>query len=193
MKIYKFYHKPSKHADDRRKPIGERYVLYALTNKKKLAKLFKKQRDMSKFLLKVDSVDFDEWTELANGNNGTVLSIYPLTTCNGKIRTVENRIDVDMLMTLNEKSILDDGSDILELSDEMFWASMPIPLVFDKKYQEVFDVFQYMVLYKLYRSLDVPYNWREKMFGIIDDDYEGPQFEIDELKKFITVFIDVLK
>jgi hypothetical protein len=193
VKIYKFYLKPTKDADDKRKSIGERYTLYALTNKKKLAKLFKKQRDMSKFLFKTDSVDFDEWSELANGNNGSVLSMYSLTTCDGKIRTIDHRADIDILMTLNEKSILDDGADLFELSDERFWECMPIPIIFKKKYQLVFELFQITVLYKLYRAFDLPNNIREEMFGLVEDDYQGPEFEIDELKKFISAYINILK
>lgn len=62
MKVYKFYKKPTEELKNI--PVSEyslkqKYPLYAITPEKKMAKRFRKSRDMNKFIEKVDDIDDD--------------------------------------------------------------------------------------------------------------------------------------
>jgi hypothetical protein len=195
MKIYKFFLKPDKKEKNNGKTLQERYVLYAITNKKEFARMFKEQRDMSKFLFKVDSsIDKDEWDSMASELRGSVLSKTPLLTCdNDKARVKKNIVTVKVLMTLNEKLLIDENVENPSFEDERLWDSMPIPLIFKEKYRRALETLQYTLFYKVLNTSSIYIEPAFQKYTEKIDEYSVPDVSVDELSIFIGLFNNILK
>jgi hypothetical protein len=92
MKLYKFFKIPEKNERDDT-DIEDKYVLYAITNNKKLAKRFKKERNMNKFIIKVhEDITKEEYSEICNSSNNrsAVLELHDLLTVLDDNHTKEN-------------------------------------------------------------------------------------------------------
>ena len=184
MKIYKFFKIPDNddHIDIE---IERKYVLYAITNKKKYAERFKEDRNMDKFIFKVDEdVSPEEYADICNDDNnrGNVLELYALTTIFNKQHTKQNSEQREVLMTHWERQMIEEPNTLLD--DERFWQMMPFPLIFKTKYNKVLEVLQYTTFYKLMTAEYLPYMLSLKL-SEEEDDYAAPSIAFDEVRIFI--------
>ena len=185
MKVYKFFRIPDEDDYDDF-DIERRYTLYAITNNKKYAKRFKEDRNMKNFICKIhDDIDKDEYSEMCNAERGTVLDLYPLKTVFDNVRISRNAETNDVLMTYNEKQILDDAQTIID--DESFWRTMPYPLLFKTKYVNILKQLQYLSYFTLMTYGILPDNLMEKL-SKVNDDYSTPTIVPDEVAIFIDTF-----
>lgn len=189
MKVYEFFKIPDK--DDKDEIDLEcKYVLYAITNNKEYAKRFKEDRNMDKFIYKVhEGIDKEEYAELCNNERGAVLGFYPLMTVFNDKHTRKNATEKKVLMTYWEKQLTEELNTILD--DEVFWNSMPYPLIFKSKYVTMLNKFQYISYYKIMTCMYLPDKLAEKL-AKISDDYSSPNFTHDELSLFINAIKDTL-
>lgn len=184
MKIYKFFKIPDDN-DDIDIETEQKYVLYAITNKKKYAERFKEDRNMDKFIFKIDkNVSEDEYANICNeyNNRGAVLDLYSLTTIFNKNHTKRNSVQKKVLMTYWEKQMVEDPNTLFD--DERFWEMMPYPLIFKSKYSNALEVLQFTAYYKLMAVNFISYYMMEKL-STEDDDYSTPSLEFDEVRLFI--------
>ena len=189
MKVYKFFKIPDEN-DRKNTHIEERYPLYAITNDKELAKRFKHDRNMKKFIYKKHTqVTREEYIEMCNIYRGAVLESHKVTTIFKNQHTKENAIEKEILMTYNEYQMLDTLGSYLE--DDVYWQSVPFPLIFKKKYVKMLKDFEYITFYSLMNTETMPYHLAEKLSKYIED-YSGPSILFDEAARFITIISDTL-
>ena len=201
MKVWKFY----KITDANDVPeyanlseddvITYKYPLYAITNSKKLAKEFMKDRDMKKFI-KVVSKDFDkeEYAEFANSNLNSVLIDYKIITkahVNGKESHCQY-VKTNIVITTWERLFIEDQN-VPEFDDESWWTFIaPSPYIFKDPYIDALRKTQYLKMHNLYNILDtstenIYSKWADEE---CDDYYCGPSFTMDELAFFVRNFSD---
>lgn len=185
--------------------IDDIYPLYAITNNKKYAKRFERERDMNQFLKVItDDVDKTEWEEYGNKNRNSVLEIAKLITrCidkNGKESPVKSMY-VEVLITFWEKSTVSDDMNYT-CDDDYFWRKQESPYLYKNKYVEAFRKLQYIKYYNLYNipltaisgddednmSINTKFMSYEG-----DDDYDAPSCTIDELSQFISKYGSTFK
>ena len=182
MKVWRFYLKPD--AEIGRK----KYDLYALTNHKKFAKKFMKERDMDKFIVRCSKEEREEYVKFANSNLSYLLDMRPYIT-----RTLddENRYrtkTVDVLSTDYEFQTCDSDSILIDILGEGDWYSAPSYVIFKKKIIESLRTLEYISNYKLYAS-----DYTNAVIDPDDDDYSAPNIWIDELGVFLRTFGDTFK
>lgn len=184
MKVYKFFLIPDNDYEyASKKAIEERYVLYALTNSKKLAKRFQDERNMDKFIIRVhEDIDKSEYAEMCNEDRGAVLELRTLSTVLDNNHTRSNIEQVEILMTYYERQLIEEPMTLFD--DESIWNTMPYPRIFKSKYRKMLDAFQYTTYYKIMNMGSIPFPLMEKLTGK-DDDYAGPAIEYDEVALFI--------
>ena len=191
MKVYKFFKIPDKELDNPNDRIEERYQLYAMTNNKEYAKRFKNDRNMKKFIYKVDKhITKEEYAELSNYDRGTILELVKVRTIFNNNHTAENSTHEEILMTFYESQMLSDMESYFE--SEEYWRDQPYPLIFKKKYVKALDALQYVKMYKLINMEYTPHKYMNKLSEYCEDDYSGPSFTFDEAAKFITIISDTL-
>lgn len=74
MKIWRFYLKPKEGTRVAENEFKYSHTLYALTQEKKLAKRFEKERDMSQFILRSDGIDSELGDEFLVSNRAKLLT-----------------------------------------------------------------------------------------------------------------------
>jgi hypothetical protein len=174
MKLYRYYFLPSKDDSERK------YSLYAITNKKKLAKEFENTRNMSRFMKKVSEVDNEEYVNFANEHREMVLQQESLTTRKTYDNGLIGHTDVNVTCTFGEYQIIKDcAEESATSSREEYWAMARPFSIYSKKIKAALKILEYPVCYKFYR---VEY---DPKFDSIEDDYSAPDFWIDELGAFI--------
>lgn len=189
MKVYKFFKIPDIDEDDDI-DLERKYILYAITNNKDYAQRFKEDRNMKKFICKVHTdVDKEEYAEMCNADRGCVLGVYALTTIFEKTRIRKHAVSKDVLMTYNEKQLIDDAQTIID--DESVWQTMPYPLIFKPKYISVLKDLQYLTYYTLMTCEHLPYHLAEKLADMTDD-YSAPSLIHDEVALFIQMIQNTL-
>lgn len=206
MRIWKFYLNTEKAAKalTKSKTIKEKYPLYAITNKKSIAKEFMDTRDMSLFVSSVTKdVDEEGWTRFANQNRLSLLEYRDLLTRNLDID--ENIKDlsireltttIKLLVTYGEYSemeeIMDTGGSYLPMTGDVTIDEprFPDPIVFSKDILEILRQFGYPSQYKLFIGVNLPYY---RPLGE-DDDYSmgafggDRQYAYDELSIFLKTY-----
>ena len=191
MKLYKFFKIPEENEKDDI-DLERKYVLYAITNDKKMAERFKKDRNMKKFILKVhEDITKEEYMDICNDHEArsSVLEYHELMTVFDNKHTKANAVNAKVLMTNWEWQIVKD----VDVFNEEIWSVMPYPLIFKKKYVEALDILEYISFYKLFTIERVPYEFIEKINDAInEDDYAAPNILNDEVAVFIQNIKDTL-
>lgn len=191
MQCYRFYKIPKD--DSHSKEYYEKYRLdqypiYALTNDKKLAEKFIKQRNMDRFICCKSKMDKEEYSILANRYRSTVLKEEELFTVVDKYTKEAEKMDIKVVMTYDEYiSVCDDPVIPCFMNDVAFWA-LPGTVaahisIFKKKFQKALDYVFWRDNYKLMAQ-----------YGIInlDDDYSAPDYYVDELELFVDTYGELL-
>lgn len=104
MKLYTFLKKPDDEMlHDDTIPLEVKYSLYAITPTKKDAKIFKKSRNMDKFIMRVIDIDEEDgYDEYMIHNRGKILSWYWLESYRNKNTKNQEPFWVHVLITENE-------------------------------------------------------------------------------------------
>lgn len=152
MKIYKFYYKAdikdiSVECDDGSilntdDYIQHKYPLYAFTNKKKLYKEFKEERNMDNFIIIKNDIDKEDFADFAECNRNAYIekSTLKVKDENGKV------YDMDFATTTYENIVID------EMDIEYIMGSpadfMPY-LIFNDEIVKALKVLNYPFFYKL--------------------------------------------
>lgn len=103
MKIYTFLKKPDKEIiDDNSIDLSIKYPLYAITPVKDDAKVFRKSRDMNKFIERVIDVDDDGYDHYLLIHRSQILNRYWLESFKDKNTNNQTPYWINILMTENE-------------------------------------------------------------------------------------------
>lgn len=193
MKVWKFFKKPDSNENiSGNVPLSIKYPVYALTNNKKYAKRFKKERNMNAFIVTTsDDVEPEEYAEYANNNRDAVLEISTIITreiLNGIESHTEFK-EVDVLITSWEKSFIVEQQVYL-LDDDGYWYDTPSPYLFKSKYKCALKDFEYHTFHNLYNSDMIISKWAEEEG---DDDFASPALILDELSYLIFNFGETFK
>lgn len=199
MTIWRFYIKPSKLSSNRE------YELYAITNKKKLAKAFMNTRRMDLFVIKKSEEDKDAWIEFANENRGAVLDFYKLQT---SVIEDDNYVlkNTKVPITFFEYQNVDSDQIESEAMTPEFWDQMPPYIIFNEKILDALRNLEYVESQRFFLGFyGNPINFNrlisyindnsdkqhdEDDFQVLDedDDYACPDIVIDELSQFINIY-----
>ena len=202
MRCYRFYRIPTeeerdyieKHND--KVHVEDKYVLYAITNDKNIAKEFRNTRNMKRLYECSSKVSKEEYRIFANRNRSTVLDYYELITVVNKYEKKQKTVKVNVLMTMSEyqfviDSVEDTGIIFGEADFCAPYMRVANPAFFNTKILRMMDYLAYKQLYYMYRSGqyidEIDYD------GGDDPDYDLPIMTIDEVEVFITQFSDLLK
>lgn len=184
--VYRFYQKYSDVILDANDDldIRDKYPLYALTNDKKLAKEFIRERDMDKFILRKSKMDNDEYVSFANQNSSSVLSSYDYVSYD-KDDSFKER-DIRIVSTWNEKEIV---MGVIEESVASMESVKYIsfPFMFSEKYYKALDDLCYVSFWKLNGNVSnyMEYMTEEEIEST--DDYSFPELRFDEVSVFIYI------
>lgn len=201
MRCYRFYRIPTeeerdyieKHND--KVHVEDKYVLYAITNDKNIAKEFRNTRNMKRLYECSSKVSKEEYRIFANRNRSTVLDYYELITVVNKYDKKQKTVKVNILMTMAEYQFV---MDAVEDTDIIFgeadfcapYMRVANPAFFNRKILRMMDYLAYKQLYYMYRS--GTYNDEIDYDGGDDPDYDLPIMTIDEVEVFLTQFSEFL-
>lgn len=172
MKIWRFYTKPGSF-------FGDKYELYAITNKKKIAKQFMEERDMDCFIMKSSKESPSLWAELANDHQDQIIKAHPLCTSYITDEGVIRMIDVPIVCTMYEYQTADSDFADIYITTSYFWDRALPPQLFNRKVLDALSVLQYDKMYKVMSSKAQTSDY---------DDYDGPNTNIDEVGLLISTF-----
>jgi hypothetical protein len=172
-------------------------VLYAITDKKELAKEFKDQRDMDQFFLHKNSdLDKDEIIDFMNNQHGRVLKAFEYKRLI-KDTKKDNRWDYDtirIVSTYQERQSVYDKSDasLLGIPEEI---NISFPFKFANKYSEALSNLEVDTIWKLRSfSIEQSEEFVEAMqSGLVDEEdyYDQPVIPdalIDEVEIFVYMY-----
>lgn len=172
-------------------------VLYAITDKKELAKEFKDQRDMDQFFLHKNSdLDKDEIIDFMNNQHGRVLKAFEYKRLI-KDTKKDNRWDYDtirIVSTYQERQSVYDKSDasLLGIPEEI---NISFPFKFANKYSEALSDLEVDTIWKLRSfSIEQSEEFVEAMqTGLVDEEdyYDQPVIPdalIDEVEIFVYMY-----
>lgn len=177
MRVWRFYLKNKEEKG---------YELYALTNKKDMAKEFMSIRDMDIFVVVKTKMDESEWLEVSTENRLAILRRTDLVTRvvndNGLIGTEK----VDVILTEYEIQACDGDYNISVLLDEEYWYNEAPPYtIFQEEYQNALREIGYNADYNFHKSMHDEVVEPEVM--------DFPNTWIDELSLFLKTFSYTLK
>ena len=164
-------------------------VLYAITDKKELAKEFKDQRDMDQFFLHKNSdLDKDEIIDFINNQYGRVLEAFEYKRLI-KDTKKDNRWDYDtirIVSTYQERQSVYDKSDasLLGIPEEV---NISFPFKFANKYSEALSNLEVDTIWRL-RSFSIE---QSEEFEDEEDYYDQPAIPdalIDEVEIFVYMY-----
>ena len=195
MKLYKYYKIPPSDEDNYSKSmhIMDRYPLYAFTNDKKLANRFEKERKKEMFIRTVDKgLSREEYSNFAIDHRGSDLKLQKMVTVRHKNTNRQTVTNIRMVLTQNEYICCNEP--LMLITDESWWdeithCALANPYVFKPEIREALRILQYNVSFKLFNQ-DI------NIMDFIDeedDDYEAPNFIIDEVAVFIKLYGDTFK
>lgn len=184
MKLYRFYKKPDNDSINKEaRHISDKYPLYALTNKKEFAMVFKQIRDMTKFVETVTDIHRDEFIDYAGKHRGKVLDNFEFVTRDTNKKLVsEDSTSMKIVCTFAEKQNVDDEveSGLMNVySPYLFEAG-----IFKEKYRDALEVISFLSLYKIY------YSSRDNFDC---DDAEVPNWSYDETEIFVNMYAETLR
>lgn len=174
MNIWRFYLK--KKYDKSYKPSTH---LYAFTNKKKYADIFKETRDMKKFIVKKSEIDEDEFIDYVNSENqGRLLSKRSIETRDGD---KNKKVEMELLLTDIEYQTIKDGCNQSVISEPTWWLqNIGNYRIFNKKVIHALKKLDFFFFYKMF--MDDP------ELDTKIDDYSAPDFYTDEFLLLLSEF-----
>lgn len=187
MKLWRFFKKEvdSDNIDDGvERDVSTKYPLYATTTDKNKAKVFMKQRNMDVFIVRVSDIERDEYLEYMQGVRGTDIIEKELVTVKNKYTDKMKEMYVNMMVTMNEKVVIEEPYFLQEQDWWLFEA--PSPLIFNKSIQKALKMLDYNILFKLFTNESLP-EFDE------DDDIPAPAWLYDDVGVFISICGDTLK
>lgn len=180
MKVWKFFKIPEDVKNDQF-PLEEKYPLYAYTPDKRLAKQFKRERNMKVFIESKVHMELEEFQEFVAHNRSCMLQERKFLTVVNKYTKQQREIYVTMVTTMIEGTVVEDQP--LAIQDETFWNSLiPFghPKMFNDELRKLLESIDYGLNYKIFNSdpeLDPEY-----------DDYNAPNWYIDELARLLSQY-----
>lgn len=167
--------------------------LYAITNKKKYAKLFMETRNMNKFILIKQDIDEDIYVEFANKKHGVVLDMNTYRYYPKLSKNIEDSDTIQILSTYMERMQVDS-----QVDQSLLGFSLSInfqdPFILRKEWLEVLDLLEYINFYKIYISETLPFDDARVRPLIEYDEYPSePMLLVDELQVFIQNFGKYMK
>lgn len=193
MYIWRFFKKPQIDRDElpERIAIDDLYPLYAFTVEKSLAKRFMKERDMNKFIVRKSKVTKEEYSEYGMRYRSQLLILMKLQTFMNKYTDEEREDNVEVLLTQSEYQFSVELFN--SIADENWWINNQYccPLIFN---QDIIDALKEIDFVLSYKIFSIDSNSAERVANFCDiDDYSGPDWEIDQLAYFISLFGDSFK
>lgn len=214
MHVWRFYLDRSKVKESRNyafEKLSEKYPLYAVTNDRKKAKEFMKDRNMKLFLIKDSDVEKEEWMEYCGRHRGCVLQYSTFTTKNpnpgkGAVDLEAFCKEVTILVTFNEKNDTEDyiNGEFGGILSPPSFTTYPIsswlpPAAYTSVFRFVLTILQYNISFKFgivgdggYDVGDVnrrPLLFEEDDYSAFSGKYCGTrEFVFDELTVFIWYF-----
>ena len=206
MTIYKFYCKQSALRELAFR--DDVYNLYAITNSRKLAKEFKRTRDMKNCFkcVKFEHESEEEWETVKREYRNHVIIIYELSTFvkkdNAKVKNSKkakiNDCDdlihkgIKLPVTLEEKLELEDAT---ESFVGLFPNGLGNPMLFKRELMDALHTLRYMAFYRIVSS-SVPVD--DDVLAEIDrvytgEEYDYPSLIVDELQVFADMFGELMR
>lgn len=186
MKLWTFYIKTdelNKHG-----VYEKKYALKAFTNNKEYALMFAELRDIKKFIVRKHKVTKEEYIEFVNEHQGKKLDLYNVKVRKSGKHTINNTIDIDMLLTYDEHMYIEEPPFILE--DSSFWDGVPFPYIFRNKYFNALNAMQYVPYLKIMKDIfNLPHAYT-KFLDEDDDDYTVPEFILDPVSLLLDISED---
>ena len=168
--------------------ISDLYPLYALTHKKKYAKQFMKERDMTQFfMIKDEGIDDEDFSYFANKNRSCVLQKSTFTTyyeekdkyVKAKVKILTTYAEESYVTDTVEGGIFEDG--VIGINN---WVN---PRLFKNKYYKALKSIKYLKFHDFINAYAHPSDSDE------DDSYAVPELTFDQLKVFYTNYQDLFK
>lgn len=190
MKLWRFFKKdvdPNNIDEFAELDLKTKYPLYATTTNKSKAKAFMKQRNMDLFIVRVSEIEQDEYIEYIHkqGARGTDLVEKELLTIRNKYTDDAEDYQVSMMLTLNEKTIVDEPYFMMD--DEWWLSCAPHPLIFNKRLRKALKMIDYNTIYKLITTDP------DERITDMDCDIPSPDWVYDEVGVFIALSGETLK
>ena len=180
MKLYQFFRK-----DDEVIKTGDslydKYPLYAVTMNKNIAILFEASHDMNKFIKKVFKGDDEECVNYLNRHHGNILDWYELDTYKkGSLHPFE-KINIDVLMTDLEYSMISFSVENHTILEELDFSISP--RIFTSKIVDALSGIGYTTIYHLLNGDGDDYDYAEYRVDI----------SYDELLLYLNTHKDILR
>ena len=181
IKVWKFYLKPNDEL------AHQKIYLYALTNKKELAKQFMKERNMDRFIIKTDKGDKEDVLKFMrdNNNRGAILDIKEIYTKSTNGMSLIISTEVPVLLTQNEYEVIKDT----DIDYQMNWVCMPNYKMFNKKIRDALRYLEYNNLYDFNKYVSCEYTPYNPSAPDMPE-YASPDLSIDELGIFLRTYRD---
>lgn len=151
-------------------------LLYAYTDNKEYAKMFKEQRDMNKFFVVKREIDKDEVNYLAKDFMREYLIKKEVKT---KSRGIGSKtIKYDLILTSTEEHMINHISSKILIVDSMCYAWLN-PYIFNNEYLSALAVIGFKEKFDMMNNLDSVINRENKM---------GTNIQADLLSTFIKEY-----
>ena len=179
MKVYRFYKRPEYDS------LYHEYRLYALTNKKEYAKMFRETRNMNIFVEKSSKVSKDEWKSIIDDSRGAILTTKSLITKNIEDGIIGTK-HVEITLTDYEYECCNDEEfSMTAFLNDHYWANSFGYKMFKSEIVEALRVLEYVRMYKIYNN--------DPSMDDEDDYYDAPDISIDEFSAFILMHSETFK
>ena len=200
MKIWKIYKKPSDINDRAYKSLYDKYPLYGITNDHKILKQFFQLRDENKFIVREDTIDSDDFSDLINTHRSAYISKHSLKTI--KNHKVTN---IDLVMTaLEYNTVVEESAILIDAIVDQIHEVLPFDAIKDKYLKFLINtafifVYHSACVYNAhsseYMTEEQEIRFKKVLSGmeIYMPDYSMPDFTHDDLSVFLYLYKDILK
>ena len=190
MKLYSFYHYDKNMTAKEYRRLREEGCtdydirkLYAVTSKKRLAKEFKKQRDMNQFIeIVTDDLDEEEAHDFMRRHRGAVLEYRTYMHYIEREIYEQHSIPFKILSTEQEKNLVDVTVEVGMFNERLFFPDAN-PFILKKEYRVALINLGYVAAYR-YMNSDKKIHYYDPE----EPDFDLPMFDVDEFEAFITLF-----
>lgn len=167
-------------------------ALYAITNKKRYAKRFMRERNMNKFILMKKDIDSDLYTELSNARRAIVLQLYEYIYYPGIKENKPLSKTTTLLTTQMERLMVESQTDqsLLGFSETIDFRD---PYCFKEEYLNELRALEYDTFYKMFIANALSFQGNEKYIPVDEDYLSPPDVLLDELQVFILNFSKYFK
>lgn len=146
---------------------------------------------MNKFIIRKSKVTKEEYSEYAMRNRSQLLTLIKLQTFIDKYSENERQEMIEVLLTQSEYQFSVELFN--SIADENWWINNRYccPLIFKRSIIDALKRIDFVLSYKIFSTDN---DLAERVASYCDiDDYSGPDWEIDQLAYFISLFGDSFK